>query len=147
MGSTLIAIVADYTYQPAIAIGGVMSYLLIFVGSGLGGIFRYLLGTTLQKLAGAGIFPIGTFCVNLLGCFLIGFLAHLADSKGMFPREQRLFIFVGLLGGFTTFSSFGHETVQLIKDGYFLYASFNALFQVLFGLTCVWLGYVVGRLV
>jgi CrcB protein len=146
MESTLSAVVADDTYQLAIAIGGAVSYLLIFIGSGLGGIFRYLLGTTVQRLAGSWVFPIGTFCVNLIGCFFIGFLSHLAESKGLFPREQRLFIFVGLLGGFTTFSSFGHETVQLLKDGYFLYAFFNASFQVLFGLTCVWLGYVVGRI-
>jgi len=124
-----------------------MSYLLIFIGSGIGGVLRYLLGSSVQRLTNGWIFPLGTFCVNMLGCLLIGFLAQLVESKGLFPRDQRLFIFVGLLGGFTTFSSFGYETVQLLRDGQYLYASCNAFFQVLLGLACVWLGYFIGRLI
>ncbi len=124
-----------------------MSYLLIFIGSGLGGVLRYLFGTSVQKLANGWIFPIGTLCVNTLGCLLVGLLAQLVESKGLFPRDQRLFIFVGFLGGFTTFSSFGYETVQLLRDGQWLYASCNAFLQVLLGLVCVALGYFLGRLI
>ncbi|MBY0357043.1 MAG: fluoride efflux transporter CrcB [Candidatus Obscuribacterales bacterium] len=124
-----------------------MSFLLIFLGSGFGGVCRYLLSTTVQRFANGWIFPIGTFSVNMLGCLLIGFLAQLSEARGLFPGDQRLFLFVGILGGFTTFSSFGYETVQLIRDGEFLYAAGNAVLQVALGLICVWLGYVLGRLV
>lgn len=124
-----------------------MSYLFIFIGSGLGGILRYLCGTAMQRLANGWIFPIGTFCVNLIGCTLIGFLAQLVESKGLFPRDQRLFLFVGLLGGFTTFSSFGYETFQLLRDSQFILASCNAIMQVALGIFCVWFGYFLGRLI
>jgi CrcB protein len=126
--------------------GGKMGYLFIFLGAGLGGVLRYLMSTSVQRLAGGWIFPIGTLSVNMLGCLLIGFLAQLAESRGLFYGETRLLLFVGVLGGFTTFSSFGYETVQLIRNGEFLYAAANAVGQVVFGLACVWLGYVVARL-
>jgi len=124
-----------------------MSYLVIFVGAGLGGICRFLIGRGVQNLFSGLAFPIGTFAVNMLGCLLIGFLGQLAETKGVFQDDTRLFIFVGLLGGFTTFSSFGYETFQLIKDGEFLYASMNSVFQVALGLLLVWLGVVLARLV
>lgn len=124
-----------------------MSYLLIFIGAGLGGVCRYAMSISVQKLANGWIFPIGTFSVNMLGCLLIGFLAQLSESKGLFPGDQRLFLFVGILGGFTTFSSFGYETVQLLRDSEYLYAALNAVMQVILGLACVWLGYILGRLV
>jgi CrcB protein len=120
---------------------------LIFIGAGLGGVFRYLMGKTVQNLSNGWIFPIGTFSVNILGCLLIGLLAQISEAKGIIGPELRLFIFVGLLGGFTTFSSFGYETVQLIKDGEILYAILNTVLQVVLGLICVWLGYVIGRFI
>ena len=123
-----------------------MSYLAIFIGSGIGGVLRYLLGTTVQALAKDWIFPVGTYCVNMLGCLLIGFLAQLAESRGIFPGDWRLFVFVGLLGGFTTFSSFGYETMQLIRDGEYMLAFLNATTQVVLGLGCVWLGIVIARM-
>jgi fluoride exporter len=123
-----------------------MSYLLIFLGAGLGGIARFLMSTSVQRLANGWIFPLGTFSVNMLGCLLIGLLAQVSDARGIFSAEVRLLIFIGLLGGFTTFSSFGYETVQLMRDGEFLYALANAVLQVVVGLTCVWLGYVLGKL-
>lgn len=123
-----------------------MSFLLIFIGSGIGGVLRFLLGSFVQTSSN-WIFPIGTFSVNLLGSILIGFLAQLAESKGLFPGDLRLFVFVGLLGGFTTFSSFGYETLQLLRDGQVLYAVLNAVLQVVLGLAFVWLGMVLGRLV
>lgn len=124
-----------------------MQYLLIFIGAGIGGICRFLMSTMLQQLAGGWIFPVGTFSVNMLGCLLIGALGQLSESRAMFPPEARAFIFVGLLGGFTTFSSFGYETVQLLRDGQYWYAAANAVLQVVVGLIFVWLGYIVARAV
>lgn len=123
-----------------------MGYLFIFIGAGLGGVLRYVMSTAVHRLSGGWIFPTGTMSVNLLGCLLIGFLAQLSESRGVFQGDIRLFLFVGILGGFTTFSSFGYETVQLIRDGEFLYAATNAVLQVILGLGCVWLGYVLARL-
>lgn len=120
--------------------------LYIFVGAGLGGVLRYLLSTALQSFSSGWGFPVGTFAVNMLGCLLIGFLAQLSETKVVLAPELRLFIFVGILGGFTTFSSFGYETFQLMRDGEYLYAACNAVLQVVLGLLFVWIGVVLGRL-
>lgn len=124
-----------------------LSYFLIFVGAGIGGILRFLCSTLVHKTFGGLAFPLGTFAVNLIGCLVIGYLMQLSESRGVLIGEWRLFVFVGLLGGFTTFSSFGIETFQLIRDGELVYAVANAVGQVGIGLMLVWLGVVVARLV
>ena len=116
-----------------------MSYFIVFLGAGLGGLLRFFMGPLLQRSLGWD-FPIGTVCVNMIGCLLIGFLAYLADSRGLFSHELRLFMFVGILGGFTTFSSFSLETIQLLKSGQILLATLNAVLSVVLGLLCVWIG-------
>ncbi|MBX9687023.1 MAG: fluoride efflux transporter CrcB [Candidatus Obscuribacterales bacterium] len=123
-----------------------MNYLLIFIGSGLGGVLRFLMSTSIQRLANGWIFPLGTFSVNMLGCLIIGFLARLSESRGLFQGDTRLFLFVGILGGFTTFSSFGYESFQLLRDGEYLYGFLNAAGQVVLGLLCVWLGFILAAL-
>lgn len=123
-----------------------MSYLLIFVGAGVGGIFRFFCSTFVQKMTGGWMFPLGTFAVNMLGCLLIGYLMQLSESRGVLQGDWRLFVFVGLLGGFTTFSSFGLETFHLLRDGEYIYAIANAVGQVVLGLMLVWLGIVAARL-
>jgi len=92
------------------------------------------------------MFPLGTFAVNMLGCLLIGYLMQLSESRGVLQGDWRLFVFVGLLGGFTTFSSFGLETFHLLRDGEYIYAIANAVGQVVLGLMLVWLGIVAARL-
>ena len=114
--------------------------IFVALGGAFGSVLRYLLGTWTQILSNSIDFPYGTLAVNLIGCFVIGFLSHLAESRGAFTPESRAFLFIGILGGFTTFSSFGNETMNLLRDG----ESFNALANVganvIFGLMLVWLG-------
>jgi CrcB protein len=113
---------------------------LVAFGGALGSVSRYLLGTWIQSASKSIDFPYGTLTVNLIGCFVIGFLSQLAEARGVFTSESRVFVFIGILGGFTTFSSFGNDTINLFRDG----ESFNALANVganvILGLTLVWLG-------
>ena len=96
----------------------VLLYKLILVGSGgfAGSVLRYLFSGYVQNATGSIGFPYGTLAVNLVGCFAIGVLAQLADGRGLFSADTRAFVFIGILGGFTTFSTFGNETMNLIRD-------------------------------
>lgn len=116
------------------------SLTIVALGGALGSVFRYLLGTYAQTLSKSIDFPYGTLAVNLLGCFVIGFLSQLAETRGAFTSEARTFIFIGILGGFTTFSSFGNDTINLLHDGETFNALANVGANVIFGLILVWLG-------
>jgi|AGTN01.2.fsa_nt_gi Integral membrane protein possibly involved in chromosome condensation len=105
------------------------------------------MGTAIQSLAGTWFFPIGIFSVNMIGCLLIGFLGEIATFAGWFSPELRLLIFVGLLGGYTTFSSFGFDTMQLIRNGHYLHAALNVTLQPLLGVLFVFVGVCLARLV
>jgi CrcB protein len=113
------------------------------VGSGgfAGAIFRYALGGAVHRHFPMATFPYGTLAVNLLGCALIGALAGLADSRQLFSPELRAFGFIGLLGGFTTFSTFGYETIAMARDGEYIRAFSNVGLHVVLGLILVWLAY------
>src|SRR5512140_176252 len=102
------------------------SILFVALGGALGSVSRYLVGTWTQSLSQSIDFPYGTLTVNLLGCFVIGFLSQLAEARGAFTPESRAFVFIGILGGFTTYSSFGNDTVNLFRDG----EAFNALVNI-----------------
>ncbi len=117
-------------------------YRIILVGLGgfIGSVLRYLVSGYVQDLSGSIGFPYGTLAVNLAGCFIIGFLSYLADMRGVFTVETRALVFVGVLGGFTTFSTFGNETLNLLRDGENIYALLNIGIHILFGLGFVWLG-------
>ena len=114
--------------------------LIIGTGGFIGAVLRYLLTGLFQNVSGSAVFPFGTLAVNLLGCFAIGLLSYLAEYRGLFGPETRLFMFIGLLGALTTFSTFGHETYGLIKDARVSFALLNVGIHVLAGLTFVWLG-------
>jgi len=79
------------------------------------------------------------------GCFLIGILAGLSESKKFFDTQTRMFLFIGLLGGFTTFSSFGFETFNLVKQGAHFHALSNVFLQIILGLIAVSLGYILAK--
>ena len=118
---------------------------ILWVGFGgfLGSIGRYLLGGYVQHLLRGTGFPYGTLAVNLTGCLLIGFLSQWVETRGFLSSETRLFVFVGLLGGFTTFSTFGNETMNLWQSGDSPAAFANIVVHVAFGLSAAWLGHVI----
>jgi CrcB protein len=114
--------------------------LLVGAGGALGSILRYLLSGYVQELTRSIGFPYGTLAVNVLGCAVIGFLTHLSEAWSLFDAESRAFVFVGLLGGFTTFSTFGNESMNLLREGENLSALWYVGAHVVFGLGAVWLG-------
>jgi CrcB protein len=114
--------------------------ILVGLGGFVGSVLRYLVSGYAQGLSGSAAFPIGTLTVNVLGCVAIGALSQLADSRGLFTPEARLLIFVGVLGGFTTFSTFGNETIHLAQDGQTFGFLLNVAAHVCLGLGGVWLG-------
>ena len=121
------------------------SFLTTLLLVGLGGFFgsalRYVTGEWVQGLFGPSTFPYGTLFVNALGCLTIGFLAGLSDSRDLFGDSARLFLFVGLLGGFTTFSAFGHQTFTLLRDGQTAMALANTGLQLSLCLGAIAIGY------
>lgn len=116
----------------------------ILVGSGgfVGAVLRFGLSGLVQRGAPLSTFPWGTLAVNLLGCLLIGLIAGLVDSRQLFSPEARIFMLIGVLGGFTTFSTFGYEAIALLRDAEYLRAVAYVGIQVFAGLALVWSGYV-----
>lgn len=112
--------------------------LLIGLGSFLGGISRYLLTIYINNRYLPN-FPFGTLAVNIIGCFLIG-LVYGFTEKGNVSDEWRLFLATGILGGFTTFSSFSHETITLLREQHYLYAFANVGFSIFLGLAATLAG-------
>jgi fluoride exporter len=117
-------------------------YKVLLAGAGgfIGSIFRYLLATGISQWADNARFPFWTLTVNVIGCLIIGFLSQLGEARGIFTAEARVFIFVGILGGFTTYSSFGNETIDLWRANRGLMAIGNIAGHLILGLGAVWLG-------
>lgn len=113
---------------------------LVGLGGFAGSVLRYLISGYAQRLSQSADFPYGTLAVNLLGSLTIGFLAHLVEMRGAFSSETRALLFFGLLGGFTTFSTFSNETLNLARDGQVTLALGNLSTHILLGLGAVWLG-------
>lgn len=120
-----------------------MTYLWIALGGALGSMARYGCAGFAARHFGA-TFPWGTLFVNVAGSLTIGFIATLISSDGrlLVSPDTRAFILVGMLGGFTTFSSFSLETLNLARDGEWLWATANAVGSLLLCLTAVWVGHV-----
>jgi len=121
--------------------------LIIGAGGFIGAIARFLVTGWVQFASRSVDFPYGTLAVNLIGCFFIGLLAYLADMRGLFAPEVRLFLFIGVLGSFTTFSTFEYETYSLFRDGSIVSALINIGTHVLFGLVAVWAGHALAGLI
>ena len=118
---------------------------LIGMGGFLGSISRFYLSLAIHRIIPHLSFPLGTLAVNVLGCFLIGLLYGLADTRQFFGDEVRLFLAVGVLGGFTTFSTFGYETLALLRAAEFIWAVLSVLMHLVAGLGAVWVGDTLGR--
>ena len=121
--------------------------LIIGTGGFIGAVGRYYLSGWIQRAIDRPWYPFGTLGVNCLGCLVIGLLAGLADNRNLFSPDTRLFLLVGLLGAFTTFSTFGFETFALIRDEQFILAGINIAGQIILGLIAVWLGYTLSNLI
>lgn len=118
--------------------------LLIGLAGFVGTLGRYGLSSVAAKPYGE-TFPLGTLAVNLIGCFLVGLLFHLMQERLVVSQNLRTIILVGLLGGFTTFSSFGLQTFTLLQDGEFGFAALNLGVSNVLGLLLVWAGYTLAR--
>ncbi len=114
--------------------------LWIGLGGALGSIARFLVGGAVQSLSRTTAFPWGILAVNVLGCLVIGALAQVVESRGVFSAGTRAFLFVGVIGGFTTFSTFGHDTASLARGGMGALALANVAANVVLGLGAVVIG-------
>ena len=115
-----------------------LKLFLAGIGGFVGSILRYSVSGFVQDFSRSIDFPYGTLAVNLLGCFAIGFLSQLAESRGYFSAETRTLVFIGVLGGFTTFSAFSNETINLWREGETLLASMNVAAHLVLCLGAVW---------
>ncbi len=120
-------------------------YLFIGLGGFLGSIVRYGLTSIIQTKT-ESVFPYGTMAVNIIGCFCIGVLITLFQEKNIAGEHLRLFLIIGLLGGFTTFSSFSYDTFALVKAGHLLEAGWNVGGSLFGCLIATWAGYMLGEL-
>jgi CrcB protein len=121
--------------------------LIIGVGGGIGSIVRNVLSTAIQEKLENASFPYGTLVVNISGCLLIGLFAYLADVRGVISSDMRLLIFIGFLGGFTTFSTFSNETIGLLRGGEYLQGIANVALQLCVGLLAVVAGRIIGQII
>ncbi|MDP6776867.1 MAG: fluoride efflux transporter CrcB, partial [Candidatus Latescibacteria bacterium] len=115
--------------------------LIIGTGGFIGALARYGLSGLVQRQAWLSTFPYGTLVVNLLGCLAIGVIAGLVESRQLFGPEFRTFALIGVLGAFTTYSTFGYETFAMLRDTEYIRAALNVGTHVVLGLAVVWLGY------
>jgi CrcB protein len=119
------------------------SYLWVAIGSALGGVARFAVSGFLAESIGE-VFPWGTLVVNVSGSFIIGFFATLTgpDGRYLVGTTARQFVMIGICGGYTTFSSFSLQTLNLARDGDWLRVTGNIVLSVTFCLLAVWLGHI-----
>ncbi len=114
--------------------------LLIGIAGLVGTLLRYGIGGALTRVKVGASFPYETLVINVTGCLAIGALAGLAESRGILSGTSRAVVFIGLLGGFTTFSTFGYETFQLVRAGQVVTAAASITLQIVLGVSAVWAG-------
>ncbi|HWF19828.1 MAG TPA: fluoride efflux transporter CrcB [Verrucomicrobiae bacterium] len=121
------------------------TYLLVALGGALGSVARFWLGGMIGARMGE-TFPWGTVIVNITGSFLIGLFFAMTEpgSRWLAPPGARAFLMTGICGGYTTFSSFSLQTLNLLRDGQWLYAGGNVIFSMVLCLFAVWLGFLLG---
>ena len=121
-----------------------MKFLLVAIGSGIGGALRFWISSLTQKLLPA-YFPYGTLTVNLLGSFILGIIIFGFDDRELLSSNIKLILTIGFCGGFTTFSTFSFETFSLIKNAEFFLAGFNIVSNLLLTIAGVYIGYLISK--
>jgi CrcB protein len=121
-----------------------LRYIVVFIGSGLGGTCRYWLSSLIQKNT-VQYFPFGTLAVNLIGSFILGMMIFGLDEKDLISPSVKLFIGIGFCGGFTTFSTFSLESFNLLKEAEFLFAGLNIFANLLLTILGIYFAYLVTR--
>ncbi len=121
-----------------------LKYLIVFIGSGIGGGFRFWLSSFIHKYY-PPFFPLGTLVINILGSFILGYMIFGFDEKELISPTLKLFIGIGFCGGFTTFSTFSLETFNLIRNSEFLLAGVNVFLSVVISLAGIYLAYLITR--
>lgn len=121
------------------------NYIAVFLGAGLGGSLRYWLSGIIYKFLPA-LFPFGTLAVNVLGSIALGVIIFGFDEKGLISPLFKLFLGVGICGGFTTFSTFSFETFNLMRDSEYFLAGLNVFLNVLVSFLGVYFGYLIARI-
>lgn len=124
----------------------ICNYLYVFFGGGLGTALRYWLSGVIPRYTGSQ-FPYGILIVNIAGCFFIGFLMSALEDRFIANSSLRIFFTIGLLGGFTTFSTFSYETIAMMHDGEFLRASLYVGLSLALGLGATHVGSLIGKLI
>jgi fluoride exporter len=119
-------------------------YFLVALGAAAGGVARYIIGTAIMQRFG-GRFPLGTLVINVTGCFLIGVLMTLITERGTLASKWQPLLVVGVLGGYTTFSSFGWEAYRSVREGSLFMGLAYVLLSVALGYIAVWCGALLAR--
>lgn len=121
-----------------------VNYIVISIGAAIGGVMRFGLASFVQKRV-ESFFPYGTLLVNVIGSFALGIIMYYLDDRELLSPQVRLFLTVGLCGGFTTFSTFSYETLNLIRNSQFLLASANVLGNVFICLIAIYAAYIISK--
>ena len=119
--------------------------ILIGTGGFIGSVLRFYISKLVQNVF-LSSFPYGTFAVNVIGCLLIGIIFGIAEKGTWLTPEWRMFLTVGLCGGFTTFSTFSSESFQLLRDGQLIHVLSYTTLSVLLGILAVYIGYMISKL-
>ncbi len=119
--------------------------ILVFIGGGIGAAGRYWIDGVVQRWTGSFL-PYGTFVVNSLGCLVIGILMASLEDRFLINPSLRIFLTIGILGGFTTFSTFSYETIAMLRNAEYIYAALNIFITVLTCLTATYVGTLIGKL-
>ena len=117
----------------------------VFFGGGIGATSRYWLQGAVYRIVGTQ-FPYGTLLVNVLGCLAIGILMTVFEERFLISPSLRLFLTIGILGGFTTYSSFSYETIVMLQEGNYFAGSANMVYTTLSCLGATWVGTILGKL-
>ncbi len=120
----------------------IKTVILVGIGGGIGSISRYLCGLIVTKYFQT-FFPVATFCINVLGCLLIGLLLGYFEKQHISSSNLKILFVTGFCGGYTTFSTFASENINLLQSGQALTALMYIMSSILFGLIAVWIGTII----